>query len=414
MPRPEWSFFMPAEDHKRLKWLQSFLQAKLTRWGQIIFSMIFIGLSLSSVGTQISAYFFVSFIWALMITSFLLSFFFKPTIRASLCAASKPTAGGYCLYRVNITNTGRRPLRNLTLLAHKLPYGLYAQPDTLEQKDFVAWLEPGQQTTLTIQLRIPRRGFFIIEPLLIGTSFPSGLLRSLKRITQRTPFYVLPKLLKIKDPLLLINQQSQQLGSGNSVSFGGSNEFLSTREYRDGDRIKDIHWNSSAKSGKLIIKEYSKESSQHVGFFIDTELKRYEKHRSFEAQIALCAGIAEDFFKHHYCLDLFTCTAKHHKKTIKTFQHDFSRFLETLAEIEGEEQIHFNDVLVDLKMQGRKLSSLIILLKDWNQDRIAFINSIKDLNIPFKIIIIHTNPKQLKKIDPTVFIYTPQQLGYTP
>src|SRR5438552_2054734 len=36
---------------------------------------------------------------------------------------------------------------------------------------------------------------------------------------------------------------------------GESTEFFGTRDYREGDRQRDIHWASFARTGKLIVKE---------------------------------------------------------------------------------------------------------------------------------------------------------------
>ena len=76
MPRVEWSFLLPAEDHKQVKWFLTYCKTRLTPWGIIIFVITLVGIAISSVGTQISAYFLPSFILALLITAYILSLFF--------------------------------------------------------------------------------------------------------------------------------------------------------------------------------------------------------------------------------------------------------------------------------------------------------------------------------------------------
>ncbi len=412
MPRPEWSFFMLPEDHKEVKWTQSYLQAKFTVWGQIIFGMTFVGMAVSSVGTQTCAYFFVALVWALFFTSLLLSWFFKPTITLSQYLPPTPTAGGVCLCRVIVSNTGRRPLRNVEIFYHKLPYGLYALPDHPKHHAFIDWLDPGKKTTLTMALRIPRRGSFIIEPLLAGTSFPSGLMRSLKRATERTPFIVLPKLLHLNVPLLPLKQQLRTGGSNTNSTFGSSNEFLSTREYRDGDRPRDIHWNSSAKAGKLIVKEYINENFIQMGLFLDTELKRFEKHLCFETRIALCAGVAEDLHKNNYCVNLFLSDPLSPAVQVQGNKDGFGHFLKILSSVEGREHVDLAQPLGAINKQSAGLSELILFLKDWDAPRSAFVRTLRLSNIPTRILIIRDKPLTLPVNDPQVSVYTPQQLGF--
>ncbi len=411
MPRPEWSFFMPAEDHLRLKWFFSFLRAKFTVWGQMIFGLVLLGMAVSSVGTQISAYYFVSLVWALFLTSLLMQLFFKPTVSATRSLMPSPTAGGVYAYRLTMTNNGRRPLRNLEIFLHKLPYGLYDPPGPPEQKNFVEWLDPGRQITLVITLRTPRRGSYILEPLIVGTSFPSGLMRSLKTVAGRDPLIVFPKLLKVSDPDLFLSRLSSTEDAGTLISLGGSNEFLSTREYRDGDRPRDVHWNSSARAGKLIVKEYSHEHLLRVGLFLDAELKRFEKHLCFEARIALCAGMAEDFLKMHYGVQLFLSNASP-AVSIRGEKNGFAYLLEMLSEIEGINQVNFSNPLLGIGQHRAGMSSLVLFLKDWDHQRASFVKAIKELSIPVKIIIIRDKPLSLSVDDPSVAVYTPKQLGF--
>ncbi len=412
MPHPEWSFLMLPEDHKEVKWMQSFVQAKFTVWGQIIFGMILVGMAISSVGTQIAGYFFVSLVWSLFLTSLFLTLFFKPKVVARRILPPAVTAGAITLYRVIVTNVGKRPLCNLEIFDHKLPYGLYSVSEHPQQKTSVDWLEPGKSETFTIALRTPRRGSFLLEPLIAATSFPTGLIRSTQRVAQANPFIVFPKLLKLPDGEFALNQKFQSGASQASIKFGASNEFLSTREYRAGDRMRDIHWQSSARVGKLIVKEYIDEYFVRVGLFLDTELKRFEKHLCFEARISLCAGMAEDFYFKNYLVELFLSDAHSPVVKVGASQDQLSHLFEMLSAVEGEDHVNFSHPLARIKQQAQGLSGIMVFLKDWDLMREAFVQSIKELDIPVKVVIVRD--KHLTRLvnDPDVLVYTPQQLDY--
>src|SRR3989338_7649329 len=103
MPKVEWSFLLPAEDHKQLKSLMAYSQSRLTPWGQAIVSAGIFSIGISSVGTQIAAYFLPCFILALFITSYILTLFFKPKIEAKRML-SATIAGGKFVYKVVIKN----------------------------------------------------------------------------------------------------------------------------------------------------------------------------------------------------------------------------------------------------------------------------------------------------------------------
>lgn len=410
MPRQEWSFLMKPEDHLQVKWLLSYLQAKLTVWGQIIFGMVFVGLAISAVGTQIAAYFLPSLVSALFITAWLLSLFFKSALKATRVIPSNLTAGGVCVIRVMVTNTGRRPLRNIAVFDHRLPYGVYAFEQYSEFQNEIDWLEPGQQAVLKLVWRIPRRGTFELEPLLAGSSFPTGLVRALVRAAGRDRLVVFPRMVKWPELTFPLQAKFQPGGFGSSLRCGQSNEFLSTREYRQGDRIRDVHWSSSARAGKLIVKEYVDEYFIRPAIFLDTELKRFEKHKCFEARISLCAGIADSFNDKNYLVDLFLNDQRGLHVQVGRGRDHFQHLMEILSAVDGQDTVEFSRPLARIREHSRELSGLVVLLKDWDERRAGFVKALRELDLWTKVIIVRDKPLSVPPDDESVSVCASKSL----
>jgi hypothetical protein len=51
---------------------------------------------------------------------------------------------------------------------------------------------------------------------------------------------------------------------------GDSQEFLQLRDYRPGDPVRRIHWPSTARSGRLVVKETGEEYFARIGLVMDT------------------------------------------------------------------------------------------------------------------------------------------------
>ena len=110
---------------------------------------------------------------------------------------------------------------------------------------------------------------------------PSGIVRSRVKVGGKAKIVIYPQFLRQSEFRLQTRRQFQPGGISLSSKVGDSNEFASTREFRDGDRLRDVHWASSARTGKLIVKEYIEEYFVRVGLFVDTELKRfYQIHQT--------------------------------------------------------------------------------------------------------------------------------------
>lgn len=410
MPRVEWSFLLPAEDHKQIKWFMAYCQSRLTPWGQIIILIILAGCAVSSVGTQISAYFLPSFMLSLLLTAYFLSLFFRPKISAYRILPPTPSAGGHYAYKVIVQNTGKRPIRNLSIFDQCLPYGLYA--DSLHPKydNIIDWLDPGMQATVTLVLRIPRRGWFELLPLIAGSSFPSGIIRLRRRIGKNEKFVVYPKIMKNPDIQTDLPRQFQPGGILLSSKVGDSNEFASTREYREGDQSRDVHWASSARAGKLIVKEYVEEYFVRVGLFLDTELRFAEKHKWFESRISLCAGTADILTADHYIVDVFLSDEHHQHIQIGRGIDHFNHLLDLLSVIEGDRKINLSAAATLLEEHASQLSMLILFLKDWDPDRSQFVQRLQNLGINLRTIIIRDKPTTLSIAHDSVCVYSYKQL----
>ena len=55
-----------------------------------------------------------------------------------------------------------------------------------------------------------------------------------------------------------------------SSSTGDAIEFVGTREYREGDPVRNIHWRSWARRGEPVVKEYQEEYFARIALVLDT------------------------------------------------------------------------------------------------------------------------------------------------
>ena len=80
-------------------------------------------------------------------------------------------------------------------------------------------------------------------------------------------------------------------GSYNSIYKGKSMNFEDLREYVIGDNVKDIDWKASARSNKILIKQYVAEKKHNILFILDTGKKMLADTRELESKkdVALMA-----------------------------------------------------------------------------------------------------------------------------
>ena len=59
-------------------------------------------------------------------------------------------------------------------------------------------------------------------------------------------------------------------GSYNSIYKGRSMNFDELREYVAGDDIKDVDWNATARSQKVLVRQYIAEKKHNIMLVLDT------------------------------------------------------------------------------------------------------------------------------------------------
>ena len=80
-------------------------------------------------------------------------------------------------------------------------------------------------------------------------------------------------------------------GFYNSIYKGKSMNFEDLREYVIGDNVKDIDWKASARTNKILIKQYIAEKKHNILFILDTGKKMLADTRELDSKksVALMA-----------------------------------------------------------------------------------------------------------------------------
>lgn len=80
-------------------------------------------------------------------------------------------------------------------------------------------------------------------------------------------------------------------GSYNSIYKGKSMNFEDLREYIIGDNVKDIDWKASARSNKILIKQFIAEKKHNILFILDSGKKMLADTRDLDSkkEVALMA-----------------------------------------------------------------------------------------------------------------------------
>jgi len=113
-----------------------------------------------------------------------------------------------------------------------------------------------------------RRGLYTLTGYRVATKFPFALFRKSRDVEAPIDVLVYPARVAVPRPAL----RTPTRGETTANRSGRRGEFFGLREHRDGDDRRDVHWRSSARSGRLLVREYEDEHARKVVIAVDNAL----------------------------------------------------------------------------------------------------------------------------------------------
>jgi uncharacterized protein (DUF58 family) len=113
-----------------------------------------------------------------------------------------------------------------------------------------------------------RRGLYTMTGYRVATKFPFALFRKSRDVEVPIDVLVYPARVAVPRPV----SRSETRGETTSNRTGRRGEFFGLREHRSGDDRRDVHWRSSARSGRLLVREYEDEHARKVVIGVDNAL----------------------------------------------------------------------------------------------------------------------------------------------
>jgi uncharacterized protein (DUF58 family) len=218
-------------------------------------------------------------------------------------------------------------------------------------------------TAVKYGMTVRRRGVYRFGQTQLETVFPLGLFNTLSQRTAPGRLVVYPRMGDVDssffEELELALQHMRMYRPSRAEE-----DFRGLREYRHGDNPKWIHWRSTARTQRVLIKEFEEPQARRVLLMLDTNLQRLGTQRlaTFEMVISFAATLARDLARRGYELD---CVAlqpgnKHERVVISRerrnldsllemlagLRRDDTRSLDSLRDIVGRRALHHVYVLV--------------------------------------------------------------------
>lgn len=395
------------------------VRRKLTPAGTVIGLSAGLSAAIGIDTNQSMAYQSFVLLAGVFVVGFAWSLWRAPRFTATRILPRVGTAGEPLRYRIQIANPNRASYRAVSVSEDfgdpRPTFREFAnQPEPGEKKRNAfdrflryyrwMWILAGKQIATSMPAAVPllktggvaeveaclipkRRGHLRLTGFEFALPDPFGLFRTFSRQAQPGSLLILPRRYRLPRVSLGGASQYQPGGISLAASVGESEEFLSTREYRRGDPSRHIHWKSTSKTGRLIVKEFQNEFFVRQALVLDTFLEAPDRP-VFEEAVSVAASFALTLNTQESLLDLLFVGTEAICLTAGHGVAQMDHLLEVLAAVEPATQQDFAALEGIVLRQIRRVSGCVSIFLRWDDSRRQLVERVDALGIPQLVLVM--------------------------
>ena len=390
--------------------------------GMIITAVILSGILGFNI-LKTNVYQVLAFGLSIMLVSFVYSLFrFRLKVTINRILPEYATVGNKSVYEIEIKNLSSNTQKGLILyeeiqdprpplkflLSKKEPFEhlrnawdrktLYFRWLWLTEKNRKARFSPIKLPALpageTIRVAakfVPRfRGYINFSGFTFARPDALGIFNRVHQVKKKQKMLFLPKQYKLKTPQLVSTRQYHPGGICLASSIGNSDEFMSLRNYRPGDPLRNVHWRSFAKTQELVIKEFEDEYFVRHIIILDTFLNSGNE-KLFESAVSIASSYITPLKTHEAIFDLMFAGNNVNSFFWGRGLGHSKKMLEILACVEPCENKKVFDLGPTLEADLKKISSAICIFLGWDEGHKKVYQLFKKALVPISIIVLAEN-----------------------
>jgi uncharacterized protein (DUF58 family) len=201
---------------------------------------------------------------------------------------------------LRLSNVSRLPI-GVLLIEDTLPYPLGARPRFVLNR-----LEPQGVREVSYAVRSDVRGKYTIGPLSLRLTDPFGMCELARSFTATDTLVVTPVVWPLPPGRVVGGWNGSGESRARSIAASGDDD-VATRQYRQGDDLRRIHWRTTARTGDLMVRREEQPWQASAVLMLDN---RAGAHRgdgpgsSFEYACSAVASIGAHLLRNGFSLRL--------------------------------------------------------------------------------------------------------------
>lgn len=210
-------------------------------------------------------------------------------------AKTRVEVGEMAVGSISVSNTSDRALLPASI---ELPVGAGAASFAVPR------LKPDDVHEDLFTIPTSARSVITVGPVRSVRADPLRLLSRQVTLTDATDLYVHPRTVSLSGSAEGLIRDLEGLPTTNLSNADVS--FHALRDYVPGDDRRHIHWKTTARTGKLMVRQFEETRRSHLAMALSTNLDEYDAEEDLELAISAAASIGKQALREQREVSMLT------------------------------------------------------------------------------------------------------------
>ena len=304
----------------------------MTRTGRA-FALVTVALYLVAVANDRDLSYLMCWTTAsLLVASFLLSRMSLSGVEVSAVDFTDRAFEGHnVLLTLRFRNVGSLNKSNLLI---ELELTNETQETTTSDRWHLPCLEAGSEVEEHLAIVDLRRGVIPVRTARLTSGDPLGFFVCHRTVPLDHRLTIYPQRLALPEPPTVLGGGDERSSALEAPTGRGEDEFHAVRPYVDGDDLRRVHWPTTARTGRLSVKEFEGAARRDALLLVDLwhgQEGEPGEPEAFENTLKVAAAIAEELLRGSGGLAVHLTGARPVRVPLDRGERQFVRALEAFA-----------------------------------------------------------------------------------
>ncbi|MBU4311641.1 MAG: DUF58 domain-containing protein [Candidatus Omnitrophica bacterium] len=267
-------------------------------------------------------------------------------------------------------------------------------PDEKDISIFVLDIKAREKKKISYVANCYKRGLWELGPVRVVSQDALGFFRMKKSLKVFSQILIYPSLFNVFAFPPLASGSVSWMGVETAKISGDSHEFFGVREYQSGDAMSRIHWPSSARHNRLIVKQFERNAVQEVTIVLDLK-KGHDigtgKKTTLEYAVKIAGSVARYLLNEGAFVQMIGYGKEAAILPFGKGESARHKILEYLARVQAGGNFSLAQTLEEASFVTPYSSTLIAIMLDNDTEAVSSLVQFKVKGIKLILIVLSTS-----------------------